>query len=52
MEIKHNSKWGMTGYVQLALRTGQYKSINVIEVHEGELEEWNPLTEELKDRFL
>lgn len=38
---------GYKGYVQLALRTGQYKSINVIEVHEGELISWNPLTEEL-----
>ncbi|RXM75105.1 recombinase RecT, partial [Clostridium tetani] len=27
---------GYKGYVQLALRTGQYKSINVIEIHEGE----------------
>jgi len=35
------------GYIQLALRTGQYKSMNVMEVHEGELVSWNPLTEEL-----
>ena len=42
---------GYKGYVQLALRTGQYKAINVIEVHEGELIEWNPLTEELKIDF-
>lgn len=42
---------GYKGYVQLALRTGQYKSINVIEVHEGELCEWNPLTEELQVDF-
>ena len=39
---------GYKGYVQLALRTGQYKAINVIEVHEGELIEWNPLTERIK----
>ncbi len=38
---------GYKGYVQLALRTGQYKSINVIDVHEGELVSWNPLSEEL-----
>lgn len=38
---------GYKGYVQLALRTGQYRSINVIEIHEGELTKWNPLTEEL-----
>lgn len=38
---------GYKGYIQLALRTGQYKAINVIDVHEGELKLWNPLTEEL-----
>lgn len=42
---------GYKGYVQLALRTGQYKAINVIEIHEGELIDWNPLTEELKIDF-
>jgi len=39
---------GYKGYIQLALRTGQYKSINVIEVHEGELVKWNRLTEEIE----
>ncbi|MBC1499365.1 recombinase RecT [Listeria weihenstephanensis] len=39
---------GYKGYIQLALRTGQYKSINVIEVKEGELVSWNRLTEELE----
>ncbi|GAB6149854.1 recombinase RecT [Clostridium novyi] len=48
---KAQFQMGYKGYVQLALRTGQYKSINVIEVHEGELEEWNPLTEKLKIDF-
>jgi len=43
---------GYKGYVQLALRTGQYKSINVIEIHEGELKKWNPLTEELEIDFM
>lgn len=38
---------GYKGYIQLALRTAKYKSINVIKVHEGELQKWNPLTEEL-----
>lgn len=42
---------GYKGYIQLALRSGQYKAINVISVHEGELIEWNPLTEELKIDF-
>jgi recombination protein RecT len=38
---------GYKGYIQLALRTAQYKAMNVIEIHEGELINWNPLTEEL-----
>lgn len=38
---------GYKGYIQLALRTGLYRSINVIEVYEGELRKWNRLTEEL-----
>ncbi|MGK9250856.1 recombinase RecT [Paenibacillus humicus] len=37
---------GYKGYIQLALRTGKYKSINVTEVYEGELVVWNRLTEE------
>lgn len=36
---------GYKGYIQLALRTGQYKHINVIEVYEGELQKWDRLTE-------
>ncbi|MEI4927194.1 recombinase RecT, partial [Klebsiella pneumoniae] len=42
---------GYKGYIQLALRTGQYKAINVIEVCEGELVKWNPLTEALELDF-
>jgi len=42
---------GYKGYIQLALRTGQYKHINVIEVYEGELQKWNRLTEELEIDF-
>jgi recombination protein RecT len=48
---KAQFQMGYKGYVQLALRTGQYKSINVIDVHEGELISWNPLTEELEIKF-
>ncbi|WP_042348289.1 recombinase RecT [Bacillus massiliigorillae] len=39
---------GYKGYIQLALRTGQYKGINVITVREGELIKWNRLTEEVE----
>ncbi|MCY8167182.1 recombinase RecT [Bacillus spizizenii] len=42
---------GYKGYIQLALRTGQYKSINCIPIHEGELQKWNPLTEEIEIDF-
>lgn len=48
---KAQFQMGYRGYIQLALRSGQYKSINVVDVHEGELVEWNPLTEELKIDF-
>ncbi|MGP4041926.1 recombinase RecT [Gracilibacillus sp. D59] len=42
---------GYKGYIQLALRTGQYKNINVIEVYEGELVKWDRLTEEMELDF-
>ncbi|MCM3272593.1 recombinase RecT [Paenibacillus elgii] len=38
---------GYKGYIQLALRTAKYKAINVLAIHEGELQDWNPLTENL-----
>jgi recombination protein RecT len=42
---------GYKGYIQLALRTGQYRYINVTPIHEGELIKWNPLTEEIDIDF-
>lgn len=42
---------GYKGYIQLALRTGQYRAINAIEIREGELINWNPLTEVLEIDF-
>lgn len=48
---KAQFQMGYRGYVQLALRSGQYRSINVIDVHEGELLKWDPLTEEMKIDF-
>lgn len=38
---------GWKGYYQLALRSGYYKKLNVVEIKEGELKTWNPLEEEL-----
>jgi recombination protein RecT len=42
---------GYKGYIQLALRSGQYRYINVTPIHEGELKKWNPLTEEIEIDF-
>ena len=39
---------GYKGYVQLALRSGYYKHLNVISVKAGELVSYNPLTEEVE----
>lgn len=43
---------GYRGYVQLAMRSGYYKKLNVSEVKEGEFVSWNPLTEELEVNFI
>lgn len=37
---------GFKGYLQLAMRSGQYRKINVVEVKDGELLACNPFTEE------
>lgn len=42
---------GWRGYVQLALRTGQYKNINAIKVYENQFKNFNVLTEELDADF-
>ena len=39
---------GYKGYVQLALRSGQYKKLNVMPIKKGELEHYDPLNEEIK----
>lgn len=38
---------GYKGYIQLAMRTGQYKAMNAIVVYEGEITAWNALTEDV-----
>lgn len=38
---------GYRGLIQLALRTGQYKKLNVMEIKEGELKHYDPLNEEI-----
>lgn len=47
--ITHNEAQfilGYKGYIQLAQRSGQYKALNTIAVYNGQLIDWNPLTEE------
>jgi recombination protein RecT len=42
---------GYKGFFQLAMRTGQYKKINVAEVRAGQLKSFNLLTEEIEIDF-
>lgn len=39
---------GYKGYIQLAIRSGQYRKINVVAIKEGELEFFDTLNEEIK----
>ncbi|MFA5659050.1 MAG: recombinase RecT [Oscillospiraceae bacterium] len=39
---------GYKGYIQLAIRSGEYKKINVLAIKEGELISFNPLEEEIQ----
>lgn len=39
---------GYKGYIQLAIRSGQYKKLNVMAIKEGELIHFDPLNEEIK----
>ena len=39
---------GYKGFIQLAIRTGQYKKINVTELYKGQFESYDPITDELK----
>lgn len=43
---------GWKGMHQLALRTGAYKTINVVDIREGELKRYNRLTEEVDIDFI
>lgn len=38
---------GYKGYIQLAIRSGQYKKLNVLAIKEGELKHYDPLNEEI-----
>lgn len=39
---------GYKGYIQLALRSGYYKKLNVVAIKEGELVRFDPLNEEIE----
>jgi recombination protein RecT len=39
---------GYKGYIQLALRSGQYRKLNVLAIKEGELISYDPLNEEIE----
>lgn len=43
---------GYKGYIQLAIRSGQYRSINVIDVKEGELLKYDRLSETVELSFI
>jgi len=41
-------KLGYKGYIQLAIRSGQYKKLNVLAIKKGELVKYDPLNEEIE----
>jgi len=43
---------GYKGYIQLAIRSGQYRRINVLALKEGELISYNRLTEEIFTKLI
>ena len=43
---------GYKGYIQLALRSGQYKRLNVLEIKKGELIRYDPLNEEIECQLI
>lgn len=43
---------GYKGYIQLAIRSGQYKKLNVLAIKEGELVLFDPLNEEIEVQLI
>lgn len=43
---------GYKGYIQLAIRSGYYKKINVLEIKEGELIRFDPMNEEIEVKLI
>lgn len=44
---KAQFQMGYKGYIQLAIRSGYYKKLNVLEIKEGELRSFDPLEEDI-----
>ena len=43
---------GYKGYIQLAIRSGQYKKLNAMAIKEGELLRYDPLNEEIEVKLI
>nr|DAN72302.1 MAG TPA: RecT protein [Caudoviricetes sp.] len=43
---------GYKGYIQLAIRSGQYKKLNVLAIKEGELIKYDPLDEDIEVKLI
>lgn len=43
---------GYKGYIQLAIRSGQYRKLNVLAIKEGELISYDPLNEDIEVRLI
>ena len=43
---------GYKGYIQLAIRSGQYKKLNALAIKEGELLSYDPLNEEIEVKLI
>lgn len=43
---------GYKGYIQLAIRSGMYKKLNVLAIKEGELVRFDPLNEEIEVKLI
>lgn len=43
---------GYKGYIQLAIRSGYYKKLNVLDIKEGELINYDPLSETIEVRLI
>lgn len=47
-QVEAQFQMGYKGYIQLALRSGQYRHINVAEVYEGQVKSFNRVTEAIE----